>query len=136
MVSQPCPLFVPLAEEGWTDNDVARITWPSTYLAPFRRGRRGYAGPGVHALSAAADTIGEVMGPGRRPGGLGRVGRLGGSGSSLEAKPAPAGFRRRGPGKAPSLLCHRRAGAVPEGGRTLPGPARSSGGADNVSTCE
>ena len=24
--SKPCPLFVPLAEEGWYDNDVARLT--------------------------------------------------------------------------------------------------------------
>lgn len=26
VLTQPCPIFVPLAEEGWTDNDVARLT--------------------------------------------------------------------------------------------------------------
>lgn len=26
VLNQPCPLFVPLAEEGWTSNDVARLT--------------------------------------------------------------------------------------------------------------
>jgi len=35
VTSLACPLFVPLAEEGWTDNDVARRTAES-YLAPLR----------------------------------------------------------------------------------------------------
>lgn len=26
VLARPCPLFVPLAEEGWTDNDIARLT--------------------------------------------------------------------------------------------------------------
>jgi glutamate racemase len=34
VVAQACPLFVPLAEEGWTDNDVARSV-AETYLAPL-----------------------------------------------------------------------------------------------------
>ena len=33
--SRPCPLFVPLAEEGWTDNDVARRV-AETYLASLK----------------------------------------------------------------------------------------------------
>jgi glutamate racemase len=33
--SQACPLFVPLAEEGWTDNDVARSV-AQTYLASLK----------------------------------------------------------------------------------------------------
>ena len=33
--SMPCPLFVPLAEEGWTDNDVAHLV-AEKYLAPLR----------------------------------------------------------------------------------------------------
>ncbi len=33
--SLACPLFVPLAEEGWTDNDVAELV-AGKYLAPFR----------------------------------------------------------------------------------------------------
>ena len=35
VVSRACPLFVPLAEEGWTENEVARRT-AEIYLAPFR----------------------------------------------------------------------------------------------------
>jgi glutamate racemase len=34
-VSRACPLLVPLAEEGWTDNTVARQV-ADTYLAPLR----------------------------------------------------------------------------------------------------
>ncbi len=34
--SLACPLFVPLAEEGWTDNDVAQLV-AEKYLAPLRR---------------------------------------------------------------------------------------------------
>jgi glutamate racemase len=33
--SLACPLFVPLAEEGWTDNDAAELV-AGKYLAPFR----------------------------------------------------------------------------------------------------
>jgi glutamate racemase len=32
--SQACPLFVPLAEEGWVDNEVARLT-AQRYLSPL-----------------------------------------------------------------------------------------------------
>jgi glutamate racemase len=34
VVSRACPLFVPLAEEGWIDNEVARLTAES-YLRPL-----------------------------------------------------------------------------------------------------
>jgi len=34
--SLACPLFVPLAEEGWTDNDVAQLI-AGKYLAPLRK---------------------------------------------------------------------------------------------------
>lgn len=36
VVSQSCPLFVPLVEEGWLDNEVARLTAES-YLESFKR---------------------------------------------------------------------------------------------------
>lgn len=36
VMSLACPLFVPLAEEGWTDNDVAELV-AETYLAPLRK---------------------------------------------------------------------------------------------------
>ncbi len=35
VIEQPCPLFVPLAEEGWADNEVAR-TVAETYLNDLR----------------------------------------------------------------------------------------------------
>jgi glutamate racemase len=35
VIEQPCPLFVPLAEEGWADNEVAR-TVAETYLKDLR----------------------------------------------------------------------------------------------------
>lgn len=35
VITRACPLFVPLAEEGWTDNEVARLT-ARTYLAGLR----------------------------------------------------------------------------------------------------
>lgn len=63
VVSVACPLFVPLAEEGWTDGDVPRLV-AERYLAPLREA-------GVDALVLActhypllAGVIGEVMGPG------------------------------------------------------------------------
>jgi len=34
--TRPCPLFVPLAEEGWVDNEIARRT-AETYLRSLRR---------------------------------------------------------------------------------------------------
>ena len=36
VISQPCPLFVPLAEEGWIDNIVAEEV-AKIYLEPFQR---------------------------------------------------------------------------------------------------
>jgi glutamate racemase len=38
IVSHPCPLLVPLAEEGWIDNDVARRT-VEVYLEPLAAAR-------------------------------------------------------------------------------------------------
>ncbi|MBI5561540.1 MAG: glutamate racemase [Deltaproteobacteria bacterium] len=61
--TKACPLFVPLAEEGWTSNDVARLT-AEHYL-------NGIKGRGVDALVLGCthypilkDTIAGVMGPG------------------------------------------------------------------------
>jgi glutamate racemase len=44
VLHQACPLFVPLAEEGWTENEVARAA-ARIYLEPIRR-----AGAGVVVL--------------------------------------------------------------------------------------
>jgi len=35
IIARPCPLFVSLAEEGWVEGEVARLT-ARTYLAPLR----------------------------------------------------------------------------------------------------
>jgi glutamate racemase len=35
VISRPCPLFVPLVEEGWEDSEVARMV-AASYLEPFR----------------------------------------------------------------------------------------------------
>ena len=37
VLARACPLFVPLAEEGWLDGDVPRLV-AREYLAPFRKG--------------------------------------------------------------------------------------------------
>ena len=63
VVTRPCPLFVPLAEEGWVDNEVARLT-ARIYLEDLK-------GHGVDTLVLGCthypilkDVIAEVMGPG------------------------------------------------------------------------
>jgi len=65
VISQPCPLFVPLAEEGWTDDAVAE--------AVARRYLEGLPGQGVDTLVLGcthypllASTIAGVVGPGVR----------------------------------------------------------------------
>ncbi len=78
VVSRACPLFVPLAEEGWTDNAVAAAT-AEIYLAPFReegiealvlgcthypllKATIGAALPGV-SLVDSADAVCEAVAP-------------------------------------------------------------------------
>jgi glutamate racemase len=61
VITRACPLFVPLVEEGWVDNDVARLT-ARTYL-------QGLTAEGVDTLVLGCThypllkkTIGEIMG--------------------------------------------------------------------------
>lgn len=63
VISRPCPLFVPLAEEGWVDNDIARQV-ARAYLDDLR-------GEGIDTLVLGcthypllSKVIGEVVGPG------------------------------------------------------------------------
>lgn len=65
VVSVACPLFVPLAEEGWTENkvaeDVARI-----YLEPFTDGQVDTLILGCTHYPLLQGVIGKVCGPGVR----------------------------------------------------------------------
>jgi len=79
VVSLACPLFVSLAEEGWTDNDVARLV-AEKYLSPFRGSGidtlvlgcthypllkqviSGAVGPGITLIDSATETAKEVAG--------------------------------------------------------------------------
>jgi glutamate racemase len=63
VVTQACPLFVPLAEEGWTDNEVARLT-ARTYLAPLQQQGVDTLVLGCTHYPLLKPMIGEVMGPG------------------------------------------------------------------------
>jgi glutamate racemase len=77
VTSRACPLFVQLAEEGWTDNDVAELV-AGKYLLPFREtgidtlvlGCTHYpllkavigraVGPGITLIDSATETAMEV----------------------------------------------------------------------------
>jgi glutamate racemase len=77
VISRACPLFVQLAEEGWTDNDVAELV-AGKYLSPFREtgidtlvlGCTHYpllkavisraVGPGIMLIDSATETAKEV----------------------------------------------------------------------------
>ena len=59
--STTCPLFVPLAEEGWTDNTVARET-ARLYLEPLARERIDTLVLGCTHYPILSGVIGEVMG--------------------------------------------------------------------------
>jgi glutamate racemase len=63
VLSRPCPLFVPLAEEGWTDNDIARQI-AEHYLTPFRDHDVDTLVLGCTHYPLLRSMIGEVMGPG------------------------------------------------------------------------
>ena len=62
VISRPCPLFVPLAEEGWTDNEIAEQV-ARTYLAPFREAGVDTLVLGCTHYPLLQDVIGKVMGP-------------------------------------------------------------------------
>lgn len=60
--TRPCPLFVPLAEEGWTDNDVARNT-ARVYLGSLRKSGIDTLLLGCTHYPLLRAAIAEVMGP-------------------------------------------------------------------------
>ncbi len=58
-----CPLFVPLAEEGWTENEVAELVG-SIYLGPLREKRIDTLVLGCTHYPLLKTVIGKIMGPG------------------------------------------------------------------------
>ncbi|MCM0080396.1 glutamate racemase [Geomonas sp. Red32] len=63
VVTRACPLFVPLAEEGWVDNEVARLT-ARIYLGDLREQGVDTLVLGCTHYPILKKVIAEVMGPG------------------------------------------------------------------------
>jgi glutamate racemase len=63
VITRACPLFVPLAEEGWTDNEVARLT-ARTYLGGLKEEGIDTLVLGCTHYPILKGTIAEVMGTG------------------------------------------------------------------------
>jgi glutamate racemase len=63
VVTRACPLFVPLAEEGWVDNEVARLT-ARTYLGDLKDQGVDTLVLGCTHYPILKDVIAEVMGEG------------------------------------------------------------------------
>ena len=61
VVARACPLFVPLAEEGWTEGEVPRLV-AERYLADLRRSGVDTAVLGCTHYPLLARTIAEVLG--------------------------------------------------------------------------
>jgi glutamate racemase len=62
VLTKACPLFVPLAEEGWTDNQVARLT-AQTYLQELKDAGIDTLVLGCTHYPLLKPIIAEVMGP-------------------------------------------------------------------------
>lgn len=65
VITRACPLFVPLAEEGWIDNEVASLT-ARAYLAGLREERVDTLVLGCTHYPLLKGIIAEVMGDGVR----------------------------------------------------------------------
>jgi len=61
VVERACPLFVPLAEEGWADSEVARAV-AEQYLGDFRKVDIGALVLGCTHYPILRDLISEVVG--------------------------------------------------------------------------
>lgn len=61
VISQACPLFVPLAEEGWTDDEVAHAV-ARRYLAPLKEAAVDTLVLGCTHYPLLKEAIGRVMG--------------------------------------------------------------------------
>ncbi len=65
VISRPCPLFVPLAEEGWVDNEVAQAA-AALYLGDLRESGLDTLVLGCTHYPLLKRVIGDVMGTGVR----------------------------------------------------------------------
>lgn len=65
VLEQSCPLFVPLAEEGWTDREVTLVI-AHEYLTPLRDAGVDVVVLGCTHYPILKGTIGKVFGPGVR----------------------------------------------------------------------
>jgi len=65
VITQACPLFVPLVEEGWIDNEVARLA-SRTYLSGLREEKADTLVLGCTHYPLLKEIIAEVMGTGVR----------------------------------------------------------------------
>ncbi len=65
VITQACPLFVPLVEEGWIDNEVARLA-SRTYLTGLREEKADTLVLGCTHYPLLKEIIAEVMGTGVR----------------------------------------------------------------------
>lgn len=63
VVAQPCPLFVPLAEEGWFDHPITRQV-AEVYLAPLRQAGVDTVILGCTHYPLLAGPIARALGPG------------------------------------------------------------------------
>ena len=63
MITRACPLFVPLAEEGWIDNEIARLT-ARTYLQGLKEEGVDTLVLGCTHYPLLKGIIAEVMGNG------------------------------------------------------------------------
>ncbi len=63
VLAKPCPLFVPLAEEGWTDNEIVRMT-ARKYLEELRDAGVDSLVLGCTHYPLLKRVIGETMGAG------------------------------------------------------------------------
>ena len=63
VLARACPLFVPLAEEGWTEGEVPRLV-AERYLADLRRAGADTVLLGCTHYPLLANVIAEVMGSG------------------------------------------------------------------------
>lgn len=63
VVSQACPLFVALAEEGWTEHEAATRLIAARYLEPFQGGRVDTLVLGCTHYPILRDVIADIVGP-------------------------------------------------------------------------